>query len=190
MSEIVFLLEEESMRELLRELLPRVLPEGIPYRLVPHEGKTDLERSLPRKLRAWRTPGVRFVVVRDKDSADCRMLKKKLVGLCSEAGRHDTLVRIVCHHLETWFLGDLAAVERAFNLPGLGANQGRRRYRNPDNIANASQELKRLVPNYQKVNGARTIAPHLDPERNCSHSFGIFIAGLARVVSEMTPGPR
>lgn len=81
-------------------------------------------------------------------------------------------------------------MEKAFNLQGLGANQNRRRYRNPDNIANASQELKRLVPNYQKVNGARKIAPHLDPERNRSYSFGIFITGLARVVSEMTTGPQ
>ncbi|HEX4960030.1 MAG TPA: DUF4276 family protein [Thermoanaerobaculia bacterium] len=185
MSELVFLLEEQSMRELLQVLLPRLIPEEIPYRLIAHEGRTDLERSIPRKLRAWKTPGVRFIVLQDKDSADCKALKEKLVGLCDDAGRPDTLVRIVCDHLEAWLLGDLSAVEAAFGPRGLSRLQSRRKYRNPDALGNASQELKRLVPGYQKVSGARAVAPHLTPDRNVSHSFGVFVAGLTRIVSEI-----
>jgi len=185
LSELVFLLEEQSMRELLQVLLPRLIPEGVSYRLVAHEGRTDLENSISRKLRAWKTPGVRFIVLQDKDSSDCKALKEKLARLCADAGRPDTLVRIVCHHLEAWLLGDLSAVETAFGLPGLSRLQRRRQYRNPDALGNASQELKRLVPGYQKVSGARTVAPHLTPDRNASHSFGVFVAGLARIVSEI-----
>ncbi len=42
------------MRVLLNGLLPRLFP-GLPFKCVKHEGKTDLERSIPRKLRAWRS---------------------------------------------------------------------------------------------------------------------------------------
>ena len=62
MGRMVFLLEEQSMKELLDGLLPRLFP-GLNFLCVPHEGKQDLERSIPRKLRAWRVPGDRFVIV-------------------------------------------------------------------------------------------------------------------------------
>ncbi len=65
MSRIVFFLEEYSMKVLLDGLLPRLFPE-LPFFCVPHEGKRDLELSIPRKLRAWREPGARFAVIRDK----------------------------------------------------------------------------------------------------------------------------
>lgn len=83
------------MKVLLDGLLPRLVP-GLQFLCVPHEGKQDLEKSVPRKLRAWREPGVRFVVLRDKDGGDCRELKRKLVSLCEAGGYPNTLVRIAC----------------------------------------------------------------------------------------------
>ena len=59
---LVFLLEERSMKALLDGLLPRFLPD-LKFQCVPHEGKHDLEKSIPRKLRAWQEPGVRFVIM-------------------------------------------------------------------------------------------------------------------------------
>ena len=49
MSRIVFLLEERAMQVLLDGLLPRLFPD-LPFLCVPHEGKRDLELSIPRKL--------------------------------------------------------------------------------------------------------------------------------------------
>ena len=74
MSRIVFLLEEGSIKVLLEGLLPRLFP-GLPFLCVSHEGKRDLELSIPRKLKAWREPGVRFVVMRDQNSGDCHQVK-------------------------------------------------------------------------------------------------------------------
>jgi hypothetical protein len=82
----VFLLEEPSMKVLLEALLPRLYP-GLSFQCVPHEGKQDLDKSIPRKLRAWNEPGVRFCVIRDNDGADCLALKRRLAALCAEAGR-------------------------------------------------------------------------------------------------------
>ena len=54
--------------------------------------------------------------------------------MCQQANRPDTLIRIACHELEAWYLGDLAAVEQGLELKKLGKLQNQRKYRNPDNI--------------------------------------------------------
>lgn len=65
------------------------------------------------KRHRYRQPETRFVVLIDQDSNDCIVLKDRLSGLCQEGGRENCLVRIVCHELESWFLGDLEAVGQA-----------------------------------------------------------------------------
>ena len=184
MSRIVFLLEEYSMKVLLEGLLTRLFPK-MTFLFIHHEGKRDLEKSIPRKLKAWREPGVRFVVVRDNDGGDCTILKKRLVNMCSEAGRSDTLIRIAVQELEAWYFGDPKALAAAFGKPGLAALEKKRKYREPDAIAKPSVELERLVPSFQKVSGARLMARHLERKRNRSSSFRIFMKGLERLASEM-----
>ncbi len=49
MKEIVFLVEEPSMKEFLKAILPRVIPDHITYTIIHHEGKQDLEKSIPQK---------------------------------------------------------------------------------------------------------------------------------------------
>ena len=75
--DLVFLLEERSMKELLEVLLPRIIPETVTFKCIHHEGKQDLEKSIPRKLKAWKTAG-RFVIIRDQDSGDCVEIKNNL----------------------------------------------------------------------------------------------------------------
>lgn len=184
MSMTVFLAEEASMEEMLRGFLPVLFPnwtEGVDWRCIPHEGKSDLEASIPHKLRGWRQPNVRFVVLRDQDSANCEDVKRRLRELCASGGRPDTLVRIPCRELEAWYLGDLAAVDAALGTPNLSAKQDQRKYRNPDRLQNPSKELSKLAP-YQKRSGSRAIGPKLDPDMNCSHSFRVFVAGLRAMV--------
>ena len=110
MTTVVFFLEEPSAQEMLQGFLPWLLPAAVSVRYIPFDGKSDLERQLVRKLRGWRMPETRFVVLRDKDSADCIDTKARLVALCQQAGKPETLVRIACHEIESWYLGDLAAV--------------------------------------------------------------------------------
>ena len=178
MSKLVFLLEERSMQALLEGLLPRVFP-GLDFRCVPHEGKSDLERSIPRKLRAWQEPGVRFVVVRDSDGGDCRAHKARLLQLCRQGGREDTLVRIVCQELESWYFGDTDAMAAAFDDGKLRGLANRARYRNPDDIAKPSRVIKNLVPGFQKIAGARAMSGRLSGDGNRSHSFAVFLDGVA-----------
>lgn len=180
MSRLVFLLEEYSMKVLLDGLLPRLMPE-LQFLCVPHEGKQDLEKSIPRKLRAWREPGVRFVVVRDNDSGDCHPLKVRLVEACEQGRRGDTLVRLACQELEAWYLGEPEALAAAFDNPDLVDLGGQARFRDSDSVVQPAAALEDLVPEFQKVSGARLMASHLTRERNRSVSFRCFLEGVGRV---------
>lgn len=187
MSLLVFCVEGPSERALLECLLPRVLPDHCGYQVIQFEGKQDMEKRLLGRMRAWRTPDTAFVVLRDQDSADCEKVKAKLTGICEKTGRENFLVRIACHELETFYLGDLAAVERGLGLSGIAREQNRARYRVPDAIAAPAEELKRLTKGkFQKLRGARAIGPHLNLEDNRSTSFSHFLSGIERIIGSMT----
>lgn len=169
------------MEAVLTYFLPRLLPAEVSFQIIAHSGKSSLEKSLPRKLRGWREPGVHFVVVRDNDGADCLKIKANLREICVKAGRPDTLLRLACQELEAWFLGDLAAVGRAFSRDNLARLQNNSKYRDPDTLLKPSLELKALLPGYQKVNGARNIAPLLNIDKNTSVSFKVFVQGVRKL---------
>lgn len=168
------------MKVLLVGLLPRLFPD-LSFRCVPHEGKQDLEKSIPRKLRAWREPGVRFVILRDNDGGDCHALKETLAALCREGHRPESLVRIACQELEAWYLGEPDALAEAFGDESLRTIASKARFRDPDAVRHPSDALEQLVPEFQKVSGARRMASRLTRERNSSRSFQILIAGITRM---------
>nr|VFJ63833.1 MAG: protein of unknown function (DUF4276) [Candidatus Kentron sp. DK] len=183
MRELVFFLEEPSAREMLKGVLPRLLPEDVIPRYVVFEGKQDLHKRLEKRLKGWIEKDTRFVVLRDQDSSDCVETKKKLSEICREAGKNDVLIRIACHELESWYLGNLEAVERGLGVRGLTKKQDGHKYRDPDRLSNASQELKNLTRRtYQKVSGSREIGPRLSLQENRSHSFNVFLSGLRRLI--------
>jgi len=185
---IVFLLEEPSMKILLECLLPRIFPgwvAGIHFLCIQHEGKNDLRKSIPRKLRAWQGHNDRFVVVQDQDKADCIALKRSLLALCREAGRSDTLVRIVSRELESWYFGDLDALSQEYGEASLRHKESRKRFCDPDSIVKPSLILEKLIPAFQKLSGARRLGLRIDLESNKSRSFAAFVSGVQRVASEM-----
>lgn len=125
MRELVFLLEERSAKALLESLLPRCLSDEISFRLIPFDGKQDLVKHLEHRIRGYQTPLARFILVRDLDSVpDCKKLKNALLGYCENSGRgRQYLVRIACQELETFYLADLDAVERALAVSKLASQQ-------------------------------------------------------------------
>ena len=180
MSRVVFLLEEYSMKALLDGLLPRLFP-SLRFQCVPHDGKHDLEKSIPRKLRGWREPGVRFVIVRDNDRSDCLRLKDRLRGLCADRADGDWLIRIACQELEAWYLVEPDALADAFDQESLRGIGSRARFRRPDDVPYPAQVLEGLVPRFQKVSGARLLAKYLTRERNQSPSFHTLLNGIEQM---------
>ena len=180
MSRVIFLLEEASMRNLLEGLLPRIFP-GLSFHCIPHYGKDDLEDNIPTILRNWRTPGHKFVVVRDNDNGDCIELKGKLRDLCRQGGREDALIRIVCQELEAWYLSEPSALAEAYGDENLRHIGRQARYRNPESRAKPSDDIRKLIPTFQKTDGARRMAEFKTRDNNTSHSFAVFLNGVERL---------
>jgi hypothetical protein len=183
MKEVVFFLEELSAQVMLEGFLPNIISDSIRLRFIVFEGKQDLERQMVKRMRGYRVPDARFVVLRDKDFEDCRQVKKRLVEKCAEGRRPGSLVRVACHELESWYLGDLAAVEAGLGVTGLARQQHKTPYDKPDDLAAPAKKLQSIAPVYQKVGGSRAIGPHLNPDGNRSQSFGVFVAGMRKLAA-------
>ena len=187
MTTIVFLLEEASAREMLKGLLPQILPSGFDVKFIVFEGKQHLDKELERKLRGWRLPNSTFIVLRDQDAQDCSVVKQNLTNKCLRAGRPEAIVRVACRELESWYLGDLPAVERALEVQGLVHLERQQLFRIPDIVVNPASELIRITRSvYQKVSGSRLIGRELDPRTNRSNSFNVFVQSL-REIAETRP---
>ncbi len=178
---IVLLTEEPSMARLLEIIIPKLWPgsvQGWDWIVLPHEGKSDLERSIPKRMAGWNYRSPHFVILRDNDGADCYAIKKKLCDLAVGSNK-PFHVRIVCQELESWLLGDLAAVKCAYPRTAV---RNKAKFRDPDRLTNASQELGRLINVQGKIARAKNIGRHFDLGNNTSRSFNNFIETFVRVV--------
>jgi hypothetical protein len=100
--------------------------------------------------------------------------------------------RIVVEELESWFLGDTAALCAAYpRVPRTFAAQAK--YRHPDKVPGGAWEaLMRLLNkagHYQgtsrlpKIEVARRVSAHMALEANRSHSFNAFVTGLQALLT-------
>lgn len=175
---IVIFTEEESMNAAVEGLIGKHFPhliQGLDWFLIDFNGKTDLEKGFPARMKRWNYGDPLFLILRDNDGSDCKALKKRLVNL-AKPQRKPFKVRVVCQELESWLLGDDQAVRAVY--PGARFSNGTAKYRDPDRMTNASQEIAQLTGDFSKVGRASLIAPHLDPARNVSRSFQVFFQTL------------
>lgn len=189
MKTLAFLLEEPSARALIEGLWPRLLAhhkiptENLHPRFLVFEGKQDLEANITRKLRSWNVPSTAFLILRDQDRDNCTTLKEKLRGLANQSGKGDVLVRVACHELEAWAIGDWQSIADAYAKPKLAKLASS--YANPDRFGNPFSELRKHLPEYQKVDGARRLGKLLAPECNQSTSFRVFCDGVVRLARQL-----
>lgn len=186
MRQLVFLLEERSAETFIRGLLPRLLGPQFSTHLdvqyIVFEGKQDMQKRAGRIIHCWQRTDSVFLLLVDQDAGDCREVKQRFVEAVAPDNRFRVSVRVACRELEAWALGDWAAVGDAYgtNVHGLAKKA---KFRRPDALANPCMELRRHVPGYQKVSGARLLGPLLDPDRSTSHSFRAFCSVLRRLVA-------
>ena len=132
---IEILVEDSSGKELLTQLAPQLLgPYSDPHTWRCHEykgigrippdlaGKTDPNKrilldQLPRLLRGFaKTPGIdAVVVVVDTDNRNCCAFLdelKELAYICSPS--RTVMFRFAIEEIEAWYLGDRAAIDRAY----------------------------------------------------------------------------
>lgn len=202
---IEFLLEERSAEEALKCILPKILSGNVSYRLHVFGGKDNLLKELPKRLkgyRRWIPDDWRIIVLIDEDRKDCLQMKEKLEKAAREAGlrtkssttsegNFQVVNRLAVEELEAWFFGDIEALRKAY--PKVSKTlQYQARYRNPDAVPGGTYEaLERLLVRARyytgklpKVTVARNIARYMEPSRNRSKSFRVFVEGLKACVGE------
>ncbi|TVQ84515.1 MAG: DUF4276 family protein [Chromatiaceae bacterium] len=201
---IEFLVEEQSAEEALKHLLPRLIGGRAQWKLINLGSKYKLLKALPQRLVAYRQriyqgEDLRVMVLVDRDSDDCMALKHRLEeeaknsGLTTKSapdpdGRFLVVNRIVIEELESWFIGDSAALRQAFrSLPRINETKGV--FRNPDN-GGSWEALHRFLKkhgiyksSYPKIDAARRIAPKLDLRANRSRSFQVFLDGVEALLA-------
>jgi hypothetical protein len=186
---IEILTEEPSMENFLRGILPHVLPEDyqvdVNCFIRPHEGKSDLRKSIPKKFKAYPNFGypVKVLIIHDQDSNDCVQLKSDLLSLCESASNIPVVVRIACKELENWYLGDMQAIEIVYPASKATSLINKAKYRNPDNLFGA-HELGQMTPNFSKTHASREIPKHMAIKNNKSNSFNHFLSGLDKLISQ------
>jgi hypothetical protein len=200
---IEFLVEEPSAEAALHNLLPKIVGSVATFAIHPYQGKPDLMRKLPIRLKGysyWLPEDWRIVVLVDADDDDCLALKAQLEQIAQDAGlvtksavppgqQFQVVNRLAIEELEAWFFGDVDALKAAYPRVSPTLDQ-RARYRNPDAITGGTWEaLERLLQrlNYfreglPKITVAREVSRHMDPARNRSRSFQVFREGLLTII--------
>ena len=184
-------------------LLPRMLPEGHTFRVHSFRGKADLLRKLPSRLRgyrSWLVEEVRIIVLVDRDNDDCYELKQRLEREASASGLltrsrstglpWQVVNRVVIEELEAWYFGDWEAVRTAYPRVSYATPRSKA-YQDPDAIRGGTCEaFERLLKRHgyfptglRKIEAARAIAAHTEPDRNRSRSFARFHEVVMEAVS-------
>ncbi len=193
------LVEEPSAEAFLGTVIPRMAP-GLDFFIHPFQGKGDLLKKLPDRLRAyqrWLPEDWRVLVLVDSDGGDCVLLKNKLEQIASEAGLttrsesrksnrvYRLVTRIVVQELEAWYFGDWEAVCEAF--PKVSRNYcAKIALRTPDRIDNTWETFEKALKHHgylrncrlPKIATAKTMAQHIGLDRNISTSFNQFKKAL------------
>jgi hypothetical protein len=144
-----------------------------------------LENHLEMRIKYWKMPETMFVVMRDQDSGYCSVIKRKLKEKCKAAGHPEAIVRIACHELESFYLGDPDAIEKGLEIHNIRKHDRRNLFREPDSIDQPSKKLMYITRNkYQKIDGSGKIAPFLNPLINTSKSFNVLYKTLNQLLAD------
>lgn len=191
------------MEAFLRSVLPRLIGDGVTFDIHVFSGKANLLDNLARRLTGYSNylpPDHRIIVLVDRDDDDCRSLKRRLEDAASAVGLRSRTVsggaawrlvnRIAIEELEAWYFGDWEAVRMAYprvkpTIPAVA------RYRDADAIAGGTWEsLEKVLQRagyfrggFRKIEAAKQIGTHMDPDRNRSRSFQVFRDALREAVA-------
>ena len=201
---IEFFLEEPSAEETLKAILPKMLSNDVTFDFLVFQGKDNLLNNLSARLNGyrWIPDSWRIIVLVDEDQKDCHELKAYLEKAAREAGfvtkssaipngDFQVVNRIAIEELEAWFFGDIETMHAAY--PRISRNlNAKAKYRNPDAIQGGTYEaLRDLLIQKKYFTGriskpmvAQNIAQYMEPSRNISKSFQVFVEGLKACVGK------
>jgi hypothetical protein len=199
MSRLELLVEEPSMEEALRHLLPKIIGNRAEWKVINMRSKGRLMKELPNRLRGYKRrmnggENIKVIVLVDRDIDDCHALKRQLEAMARNAGLQtktaagaggaafQVVNRIAIDELEAWFMGDTTALQCAYT--SLRSVRFPNYFNHPDN-GGTWERLHHFLKqhgiyrnSFPKIDAARNIAKHMEPERNRSRSFQCFLQGV------------
>jgi len=203
LEKLIVFVEEYSMEAALACLLPKLLG-NIDFQIIRFQCKDDLLKQTPQRLNAyssWLPENWRILVLVDRDDDDCAVLKATLENMARAADlrtkttvaygqRFQVVNRIAIEELEAWFFGDWPAVQTAY--PRVPANLPQKAgFRDPDAVAGGTWEAMERVlkkagyfsTGLRKVELARSVAAHMELNRNRSRSFQAFAGAVTAAMA-------
>jgi Domain of unknown function (DUF4276) len=206
-----FLVEGTSEVKFLEGLLPRLVPNHT-FAIYPHQGKGKLPNDtqsppdpkhrgvldlLPATLRAWGksfSPETdRVVLIVDQDTDDCRWLLDELSKMLATIEPAPfCLFRIAIEEVEAWYLGEWAALKRAFPK----AKKALWLKYEQDTVCQTWESLQQIIqdPVDRKTSWAEKMGIELEViegrNSNRSPSFQKFCTGVRRLAGDISAGPQ
>lgn len=196
MVHIDVLTEEQSAKTFLHNIMPKILGGEDTYSIYNYQGKHDLIKKLPNRLRAYHNPPLnthKIIILIDRDSGNCKDIKNQLENIACNAGlttktmdpnNFQVITRVVIEELESWYFGDIVALHEAYPIIPKNLRQ-RKGYCTPDTIPKPSNRLLRLLQSeyaetnhLPKIDVAQRVSPYMNPEINTSESFQQFCEGV------------
>lgn len=202
-----FLIEEPSAIDVLDNIIPKILSSEHTYDIRPFMGKQDLLGKLQQRLMGYKKSyreGTIIIILLDNHCSDCIALKQELERNASSIpfytktnpdnrGNYQILNRIICEELESWFLGDPAAIKRAYSNVSMGLLKKYKRI-DPDTCEKIpSTKLLKIFKksgyykkssHLPKIEVANSISRHMNPEKNFSNSFNVFLSGILDAINQ------
>lgn len=200
---VEFFVEDASTKEALEILINRLSRDvkSFSFAIAAFHGKEQMlaeigQRLLPIARGQWADA---VVLIIDQDDDDCLALKRTLTAAALSAGLPaigprgrpiSVTVRIAMSELESWFLGDPAAIVRAY--PRLNRRDLRIRG-DVDALPQAWEQLERplLRRRYYEQRMPKTIVARRIAEQmtithgeNRSHSFNVLLDALRALVDQ------
>lgn len=199
------LVEGLSEKAFLERWLPRFLPQH-KFKIIPHRGKgkipvdptqkpepkrQGLLDQLPAKLRAYgrelRSDTDRVLVLVDLDRDDCLELKNRMLDLLNFCNPPPVILfRIAIEECEAFYLGDKAAIRKAFPKAKLSKMDSYTQ----DSICGTWELFQQVVgeTTADKVEWAKLMGKHLTTQwkANASNSFQQFCLGMRKLAGEST----
>lgn len=211
MTRFEVLVEGASDVPVVREVLRRhfKLTENEHFRIHPHHGRGELPanplatpdrnkrqllQQLPAKLRGYARsdPDAVVLVVVDADKTPCTQLLVELNAMLIQLRPRPArvLFRLAIEETESWFIADIAAVQKAFPKAKVAALKKLQ----PDAVVGAWERLAEAIGSTgssgtDKRRWSEQICPHLDFANPCSPSLGKLISGVARELQNQTEAP-
>jgi hypothetical protein len=213
------LVEDKSGAIVVEALLKKIFgftATDFTYRIHPYKGIGRLPKDLrgrtdpQKRILLDRLPQIlqgygrslqisdAVLVVVDLDNSDCIQLKRELISILEQCHpKPNALFRIAIEEIESWFLGDLGALKKAYPH---ATNSVLNTYSQDsicgtwEKMADAvyfggSAKLKPLgypLIGEVKCDWARKISPHMDIDNNGSKSFQVFCSGVRRLAGITT----